>query len=325
MALSNYPKGFNALSVRGIPIAQTHTGQVFWVSNATTQLTGQKGGSNGNKGTFDAPFATIDYAISQCTASRGDMIFVKPGHAETVSAAGDITFDVAGVAVIGLGFGTMRPTITLDTATTATIKIEANNCAVKNMVFSSNFADIVSVFTFTTGGVAKNFTMEDCDVVATATNMNALHVFDTNVTTAAADGLYVNGLRWVDVDAATLGAVLLDGTNDNWTFKNIYLNTGHTTAVGTLITAATGKYVTNLVITDGFYKNGQTDGSAGVLVSSDATTWTGLVARNYSQNADAAANIIVFATSKLSVGPDNYHSGVDNQHGAVITTVFDNS
>ena len=35
----------------------------------------------------DRPFATIDYAVGQCTASQGDIIYVMPGHAETVSAA----------------------------------------------------------------------------------------------------------------------------------------------------------------------------------------------------------------------------------------------
>ena len=322
----NFPKGFSAVTVRGIPLVQTHPGKVFWVSNASTAMqTGQKTGSDGNKGTFDAPFATLDYAVGQCTGSRGDIIFVKPGHAETYSAAGSLTLDVAGVAIVGLGSGSLRPTFTLDTATTATIRLSASNCSMQNVVVSANFADIVSAFTFTTGGVAKYFSMENVEVKATATNMNFLHVFDTNVTTAAADGLYIDGLKWIEPDAATLGAILLDGTNDDWVIKNSYINIGHTTAVGSLITGATTKIVTNLVVSDIMLTSAQTDGSAGVLISSDATTWTGFVHNTLTKNADAAANIIVFATSNLTPSPINYHSGVANQHGAVLTTVFDNS
>jgi hypothetical protein len=88
-----------------VPLQQAQPGKVFWVSNATTLQVGEKGGSDGNKGTFNAPFGTIDYAIGQCTAGRGDVIFVKPGHAETISAAGSIACDVAGVAIVGLGSG----------------------------------------------------------------------------------------------------------------------------------------------------------------------------------------------------------------------------
>lgn len=54
---SNFPAGFSqGVTIRGMPIAQTHPGKVFWVSNATTLLKGQRGGSNGNDGTFNSPF-----------------------------------------------------------------------------------------------------------------------------------------------------------------------------------------------------------------------------------------------------------------------------
>src|SRR5512139_4050842 len=58
------------------------------------------------------PFKTIDYAIGQCTASNGDIIYVMPGHTEDIIAAGSITVDVAGVSIVGLGNGTNRPLIT---------------------------------------------------------------------------------------------------------------------------------------------------------------------------------------------------------------------
>src|SRR5690349_4202727 len=100
--MSNYPNGFaNGISVRGVPLCQTHPGQVFWVYNGSALSAGQKGGSDGNDGTFNAPFATLDYAIGKCSDNRGDIIFVKPGHAETLTAAAAIALDVAGVAVVG--------------------------------------------------------------------------------------------------------------------------------------------------------------------------------------------------------------------------------
>ena len=81
MPISNYPNGFaNGVNIRGVPVLNTYGGNVFWVDSGA--------GSNGNKGTFDRPWATIDYSIGKCTASNGDVVMVKPGHAETLAADG---------------------------------------------------------------------------------------------------------------------------------------------------------------------------------------------------------------------------------------------
>ena len=42
---------------------------------ATTVLPGQIGGSDGNPGTFNAPFGTLDYAIGRCTANWGHYFY----------------------------------------------------------------------------------------------------------------------------------------------------------------------------------------------------------------------------------------------------------
>jgi len=111
MALSNFPQGFtNGVTIRGIPIVQLHPGKVFYVNNSTVLAENGVGGSDGNPGTLQRPFSTIDYAIGRCTAGRGDIILVMPGHAETVTSATMINMDVAGVAIIGLGTGSSRPT-----------------------------------------------------------------------------------------------------------------------------------------------------------------------------------------------------------------------
>src|SRR5574341_1596957 len=104
MGMSNYPNGFNdGVSLRGVPLSQVQKGTVYWVYNGTVLPTNHKNGSDGNNGTFSAPFATLDYAIGRCTANRGDIIVVKEGHAENVTTANGIDLDVAGITVIGLG------------------------------------------------------------------------------------------------------------------------------------------------------------------------------------------------------------------------------
>jgi hypothetical protein len=167
MPISNYPNGFaNGVTIRGVPVTVTNPGNVFWVDSGA--------GSDGNKGTYERPFATIDYAIGRCTASNGDIIFVKPGHTETVSAAGDIAADVAGVAIIGLGKGSLRPTITLDTATAATVTISAANVTMHNLKFVAGFADIVAMLTVT----ATDAHIDMCEFVESGANLNWVDVID---------------------------------------------------------------------------------------------------------------------------------------------------
>lgn len=169
---SNFNGGFaHGISIRGVPLIQTHPGKVFWVSNASTVLPNQKGGSDGNKGTFDAPFSTIDYAIGQCVANRGDIVFVKPGHAETLTTAAAIAADIAGVAIVGLGSRANRPTLTWGAAA-ATLTVTAANVSFANMRFVNNFADVVTMFDVS--GAGDGLTFENCLFTDTSTILNAI-------------------------------------------------------------------------------------------------------------------------------------------------------
>lgn len=199
MPSSNYPNGFaNGLTVRDLPITVAHPGKIFWVSNVTTGLLpGQKGGSNGNKGTFDAPFATIDYAIGQCVANRGDVIMVKPGHAESITAAGSIAADVAGVAIVGLGSVANRPTLTWTTATTATVTVTAANVSFVNMRFVNNLADVATMFDVS--GAGDGLTFENCLFTDTSTILNAI---DFITLATGADNLRLSNCRFNGLSAS---------------------------------------------------------------------------------------------------------------------------
>jgi hypothetical protein len=156
----------------------TNPGQVFYVNSTTVIADGGVGGSNGNPGTYQKPFATIAYAVTRCKANRGDVVMVMPGHTESVIAAGTIAVANGGVSIIGLGTGTKRPLITLSTAATASITVSADNVTFKNVIVTANFADITQVFTVT----AKNYLIEDCRIQATASNMNFLSIVSTSTT-----------------------------------------------------------------------------------------------------------------------------------------------
>lgn len=117
-----------AYSVVDFPSLQ---GEVFYVgSTAVYQgVVGVDATGYGRSPT--APFATLDYAVGQCTANQGDVIYLLPGHNENIGNA-QIDIDVAGVKVIGLGEGTLAPRFDFDHAN-ASIDIGANNVTVENI------------------------------------------------------------------------------------------------------------------------------------------------------------------------------------------------
>lgn len=142
------------------------TGTRFFVHSGT----GTDSAGNGANPT--KPLATIDYAVGLCTANKGDIIHVMPGHAETVIAANGIDIDVAGVTLVGEGEGDLKPTITMGTATTATVRFNAKNCRIIGTAPTRGgfrfVGDIDSLVKFI--DVNKNFTLiEDCEFVTSST------------------------------------------------------------------------------------------------------------------------------------------------------------
>lgn len=242
---SNYPNGFtNGVTIRGVPLLQVHPGEVFWVNNSSVLAKNGVGGSNSNDGSYRRPFATIDYAIGKCTASRGDIIAIMPGHAENVSAASGITLDVAGIALVGLGAGSLRPKLTF-TATDATVVVSAANISLSNIVLEAGIADVVTGLSLT--GDADGFSMENCesgegaaagtynfvDVITLATGCNDLSwkgcTFignDTNndafITGVAHSGFYIDDCRFYSnvAQAAATGLVDSSGNVTNAEIKN---------------------------------------------------------------------------------------------------------
>lgn len=159
---------------------EANTGAVFYVNNSSSGLlTGAIAGSNGNDGKSPlTPFATIDFAIGQCTASRGDTIYVMPGHAETVSTAGGIAQDVAGVEIIGVGVGHSRPVITFDTITGASWAVSANNCKVKNIVGLAGLDGLTLPFNVTGNNCVIDIEWQDASSLIEAETVVRLDTAD---------------------------------------------------------------------------------------------------------------------------------------------------
>lgn len=188
-----------------------HPGDVWWV-HATTGTDGAGYGYNP-----DQPVATLDYAIGKCTANKGDTIYLMPGHAENIGSATACAIDVAGVRIVGLGQGSLRPTLTITTATTATIAISAANVWIENVLVVGNFLNIASAFTVTAGGLTvKNVETRDTSVI-----LGALIQF--SIATGCHD-ITFDGYKHVGVTggltAPATNVIVCAGTYDRLTIKN---------------------------------------------------------------------------------------------------------
>lgn len=241
MPMSDYPNGFlSGVSIRGMPILQLHPGKVWWVNNSSVLPQNGVGGSNGNDGTYLRPFSTIDYAIGRCTASRGDIIAVMPGHAESITAASGITSDVAGVALVGLGAGTLRPKISFTTADTATHVISAANCSFYNIQWEANFADVAQMLDVS--GV-DGLSFENCYFTEAGTNLNWVDA--VNLATGA-DDISFRGCKFIGGDASNDSCIT--GVAHNGFYVEdcmFHLNVAQTAVVGLI--DSTGN-VTNMRI-----------------------------------------------------------------------------
>lgn len=126
MGVTAFPGGLSSFGVPvmgGATVPPT-TGKYFFVDSVT--------GSNGNSGLDkDHPVATLAYALTLCTASKGDVVLLMPGHAETVTTT--IT-PIAGVSIIGLGIGRNRAVFTAGTGAIDTFTISANSVSLQNFV-----------------------------------------------------------------------------------------------------------------------------------------------------------------------------------------------
>lgn len=268
MPLTHFPNGIASF---GMPVLGgggfMTTGNVFFVdSGSTAASTGQVGTSP------DKPRSTIDSAINLCTANNGDVIFVMPGHAESMTTDGQIALDVAGVTVMGLGQGMTRPTLTYDAAAGSVI-ISASNCRWSNIVHVASIAEVLN-------GITMNGTSEHCEVDNCRFWFDATAVeFTTMIqvgdgATASSDYAYIhdNWFEAEDIDGCG-SAVLVDDSNFVTIANN--LATGDFNSVTFDFAGSSSVSENNLVLDNDIWNE-----DTGASIHMHATVGNGLVAGN---------------------------------------------
>lgn len=274
MNLSTYTGGFpGGVAVSNMPLVGVRPGNIFWVDS---------GSSLSSQGTFKQPFSTIDEAVGACTANNGDVIFVAPGHTESVVAAAGINLDVAGISIIGLGQGENRPKVTFTTAITADMDVGAANIRVENIIFINGVDNLTAPIDVN----AADFQFINCE---TRDNDSNYHCDDFIQTDANANRLYIEG--WVhrgDGKTGAQTALSIVGGADIIVIPRWVIGDFATAAIENVTTAATNLQVFGSATWPAYLR---TTNSADVIFTAVATT-TGRVGPYLNARLqDNAANI----------------------------------
>jgi hypothetical protein len=270
---SNFPNGIASYGIPVLPGLPPTTGSVFFVHSGT--------GSDGNSGkTPTRPLSTLDAAVGKCTADKGDLIIVMPGHTESITAAGGLDLDVAGITIIGLGAGSLRPTFTFSTAVGADMDVDAANITIRNLLFLGG----IDALTGPIDVNAADFTAIDCEYRDSTGQATDVVVADAN-----ADRMRL--VRWTHRGATAAGAdtaITMVGCDDV-VIEDPYIDGNFAVAAIENVTTA----MANLSIYGGQNRPAylRTRNAADVIVTLVATT-TGNIGPNLQARLnDNAANI----------------------------------
>jgi len=268
------------------------SGNIYWVHNTGTD-------SPGNGSNPDSPLATIDYAIGLCTANQGDVIYVLPGHEETVTSA--ITCDVAGVSIVGIGEGLLRPKVT-GNGTIDVFNVTAANVRIENIQFPAPETDnqTSDINIAAAGCVVRN--------TYHIGSQTAKNKTDIITITAAGNDFLIDGVRVYNTTVDCVSAISIEGACARGEIRNCNIQ-------GTFSTAALmdEDTATLLYIHDCIFKNTK----AGVACVSFSNNSTGVTSKCFisGRHTTLASN---FATG---TGMDCHETRVVEEagvNGAVI-------
>lgn len=306
--MSTYSFGKGVPTYNGIPMIggttlPFTTGKYIWVSSVI--------GSNGNTGKSPTkPVATINKALDLATASNGDVIVCMPGHAESVAAAGGIAIDVIGVQVVGCGSGALRPTITLGTATAASITVTAANVTVENIIFIANLDNVATCFTIS----AKDCTIANCEFRDTANNKHFLSHILTDAVANSCDGLTIINNKAFQLATAATAFISILEDNDRVTIKNNFVVSASTADVGHFIIMSSKNLTNSEISRNRLIVTGASNASVGIFMTGSGTGMTGSCDNNYVSSLDTTGAL--FCTATITFGLfENYLTGAVNASG----------
>lgn len=313
---SNYPGGFaNGVTIRGVNLTTTNPGEIFWVNNGALAV-GSVGGSDGNDGSYRRPFATVDFAVSKCTANRGDIVLVMPNHNEGGAAAGLFNIDVAGVAVVGLGYKGNRPTFDFDNTAT-TVIISAANCTLANVNLRASVSDTVTGISVTAG----NARIDDVEFLEETSGDNFIDFIETSSTDNATDGLSVSNCKVISADTGNNSFIELNSVHNGLDVVGNHLQLGVASTESIIGTSTATDAITGMYVADNdIFRLYADSSSTPLLFEGTDNACNGTFVRNTFGHADVAGELLISAGSDIRTC-QNFGAGLDDRDGRRLPIV----
>jgi hypothetical protein len=298
MSITNFPNGVSSFGapVIGGNIPAT-TGSYFWVDSGT--------GLSTNPGTYEAPMSTIDGAVNLCTASAHDVIIVAPGHSETIASATSLVMDTAGVQIIGLGTGSLRPTLTYS-ATASIINVTAADCTIENVILVSEIDNCVTAIALSAAG--DGFTLRNVEVRDNASDEEFL-IFMTIATTCP--DVTIDGLAYHGLAGGMTDCIVAAGSADRFKLINSFFRVDASDKIVDFSAAAS----VGVIIANNLFIN--IDTGAGLAVALH-NSCTGFVANNHTANLK---DTVAPYTGTGMAYSQNYGSNALNASGIILPAV----
>lgn len=222
-------------------VAMLTTGNVYFVdSGASLAVDSPEYGASP-----DRPFATLDFAVGRCTANNGDLIYVMPGHSETLIADSGVDVDVAGVKIVGMGSGADRPTFDFTTTTAADFKLAAANVSIENLLFTSGIDDQAMMIETSGDDVEIGF----CEF-RNNSSTQALILVNIGVASNDSDRFYMHDCRLISDTASATGGISITALQAGIRLEDNYVRGDYSTAAITSAVIHTdcvvkGNYIQN--------------------------------------------------------------------------------
>lgn len=251
-------------------------------------------------------FASIEAAMndSNVVSGRGDVILVLPGHVETVTAAAGLDIDKAGTTIIGLGNGTLRPTINFTTSTAADMDIDASNVTIDGLIFDLTGIDaLVAPIDVN----STYFTLRNCLVITADSGGQATLGI---LTDANAGGIRIEGCEFLGTtDAGTAAAIRIVGGNEHVIKDNRFYG-AYTTTLGAIDNATTA--CLRVQVTGNFIQNATASSTVAMTFQAGST---GVIANNRMQILSGTAPVVGAA---MSWAGGNYYAATIATAGVLI-------
>lgn len=273
-------------------------GTVYWVNSVT--------GSDAYSGLNpQEPLAKIDTAVGKCTANVGDLIVVMAGHNEGITTAGAIDLDVAGITVLGMGSGSLTPTIDFDAAA-ASVVIGADNVRIENIRFRTSANAVVVGLDVEAGVDYAQIIGCEFGFAETATDEFAIAIR----TGDASNNALIEGCKFYAGAQAAAAAIAFVKDTDQTVVRHCEFWGNHSTAC----INGTSTASTNLLIEKNLFYQGSTEPAIELLTAS-----TGVIRDN-----DIKTNLATMAASIVADGcflfRNYYNEDVNPGTGTVIGT-----